>query len=38
VLDVTASGFEVVELAPDVSRKEVEQRTEAPVGFSGAAA
>ena len=38
VLDVTPSGFEVVELGAGVSRKEIEQRTGAPVRFSGAAA
>jgi len=34
VLNVTRSGFEVVELAPGVTRHEVEQRTEASVHFS----
>ena len=34
VLNVTRSGFEVVELAPGVTRHEVEQRTEASVNFS----
>jgi 3-oxoacid CoA-transferase subunit B len=38
VLDVTASGFEVVELAEGVGRGEIERRTEASVRFSGAAA
>lgn len=38
VLDVTASGFEVIELADGVRREEVERRTEASVRFSGAAA
>jgi 3-oxoacid CoA-transferase subunit B len=36
VLDVTASGFEVIELAPAVTRKEVERRTEASVRYSDA--
>jgi 3-oxoacid CoA-transferase subunit B len=31
VLDVTAAGFELVELANDVTREEVERRTEATV-------
>jgi 3-oxoacid CoA-transferase subunit B len=31
VLDVTAAGFELVELANDVTREEVQQRTEATV-------
>ncbi len=35
VLDVTASGFEVVELAEGVTRREVEERTGAPLRFSG---
>jgi len=34
VLDVTPSGFEVVELAEGVTRDTVEQRTGAPVRFS----
>ncbi|MGA2909442.1 MAG: CoA transferase subunit B [Terracidiphilus sp.] len=38
VLDVTPSGFEVVELAAGATRKEVEQRTEAFVRFKDAAA
>jgi 3-oxoacid CoA-transferase subunit B len=38
VLDVTALGFEVIELASGVSREEVERRTEASVRFSGVAA
>jgi 3-oxoacid CoA-transferase subunit B len=38
VLDVAHSGFEVIELAPGVTREEVERRTEASVGFNGAAA
>ena len=33
VIDVTPSGFEVVELADDVTREMVEQRTGAPVSF-----
>jgi 3-oxoacid CoA-transferase subunit B len=33
VLDVSASGFEVFELADDVTREQVEQRTEAPLRF-----
>ena len=33
VLDVTPSGFEVIELAHGVSRKHVEERTEAPLRF-----
>ena len=37
VLDVTPSGFEVVELAAGVTRQEIEQRTGAPVRFSDAA-
>ena len=37
-LDVTDSGFEVVELAEGVSREEVERRTGAPVRFIGASA
>ena len=37
VLDVTDSGFEVVELADGVTREEVEQRTEAFVRFSDTA-
>ena len=37
VLDVTPSGFEAVELAEGVTRWDVEQRTGAPVRFSGAA-
>jgi 3-oxoacid CoA-transferase subunit B len=31
VLDVTQSGFQIVELAEGVTREEVEQKTEAPV-------
>lgn len=38
VLDVTSSGFEVVELAEGVTRDEVKQRTEASLRFSGSAA
>jgi 3-oxoacid CoA-transferase subunit B len=34
VLDVGHVGFEVVELAPGVSREMVEERTGAPVSFS----
>ncbi len=37
VLDVTASGFEVIELAAGVSREEIQRRTDASVRFSGAA-
>lgn len=36
VLDVTPTGFEVAELASDVTRAEVEQRTEAVLHFSDA--
>jgi 3-oxoacid CoA-transferase subunit B len=36
VLDVTASGFEVVELAPGITREEVERRTEASVRYGDA--
>ncbi|MGO9324491.1 MAG: 3-oxoacid CoA-transferase subunit B [Terracidiphilus sp.] len=38
VLNVTSSGFEVVELAAGVTREEIEQRTEAFVRFKDAAA
>jgi 3-oxoacid CoA-transferase subunit B len=38
VLDVTASGFEVIELAAGVTRDEIEQRTGASVRFKNAAA
>jgi 3-oxoacid CoA-transferase subunit B len=38
VLDITDSGFEAIELAPGVTRQEVEQRSEAAVHFSGNAA
>jgi 3-oxoacid CoA-transferase subunit B len=34
VLDITPSGFEAIELAPGVTREEVERRTEAAVRFS----
>jgi 3-oxoacid CoA-transferase subunit B len=34
VLDITPSGFEVVELADGVTREQVEQRTEASVRFT----
>jgi 3-oxoacid CoA-transferase subunit B len=34
VLDVTAAGFEVIELAPRAARSEVEERTGAPLRFS----
>jgi 3-oxoacid CoA-transferase subunit B len=37
VLDVTASGFEVVELATGVTREQIEQQTEAPLTFNEAA-
>src|ERR1700733_7136849 len=37
VLDVTPSGFEVVELADGVTHQQIEQRTEASVRFSNAA-
>lgn len=36
VLDVTPSGFEVIELASGVMREQVEQLTEAPVHFNDA--
>ena len=36
VLDVTRSGFEVIELAAGVTRQEIERRTEASVRFSDA--
>jgi 3-oxoacid CoA-transferase subunit B len=35
VLDITHSGFEAIELAPGVTRQDVERRTEASVRFSG---
>jgi acyl CoA:acetate/3-ketoacid CoA transferase beta subunit len=34
VLDVTLSGFEVIELASGVTREQVEQLKEAPVRFN----
>ena len=34
VLDVTPSGFEVVELATGVTRQQIEQQTEAPLLFN----
>jgi 3-oxoacid CoA-transferase subunit B len=37
VLDVTPSGFEVIELADGVTPQQIEQRTEASVRFSNAA-
>jgi 3-oxoacid CoA-transferase subunit B len=37
VLDVAASGFEVIELAAGVTREEIQRRTEASVRFSGVA-
>ncbi len=37
VLDVTGSGFEVIELASSVTRQEIESRTEASARFSGTA-
>jgi 3-oxoacid CoA-transferase subunit B len=36
VLDVTETGFEVVELADGVTREQVEKRTEASVRFCDA--
>jgi 3-oxoacid CoA-transferase subunit B len=33
VLDVTPAGFEVIELAPDVTREQVEKATGAPLRF-----
>jgi 3-oxoacid CoA-transferase subunit B len=33
VMDVTASGFEVIELADGVTRAQVEEKTDAPVRF-----
>jgi 3-oxoacid CoA-transferase subunit B len=36
VLDVTATGFEVIELASGVTREQVEQQTDAAVRFSDA--
>jgi 3-oxoacid CoA-transferase subunit B len=37
VLDVTPSGFEVIELAPGVTHQQVEQQTEASLRFSSMA-
>jgi 3-oxoacid CoA-transferase subunit B len=37
VLDITPSGFEVIELAEGATREQVEQRTGAPVIFRDAA-
>ncbi len=37
VLDVTPTGFAVIELAPAVTRSQIEQHTEAPVHFVAAA-
>jgi len=34
VFDITATGFKAVELAQDVTRRQVEERTEAAVHFS----
>jgi len=36
VLDVTAAGFELVELAEEVTRDQVQQQTDAPVCYSQA--
>jgi 3-oxoacid CoA-transferase subunit B len=36
VLDITPAGFELLELAPDVTREQVQERTDAPVHFSDA--
>ncbi len=36
VLDVTPAGFELAELAPNVTREQVQERTDAPVHFSDA--
>ncbi len=36
VLDVTPAGFELVELAPNVTREQVQERTDALVHFSDA--
>jgi 3-oxoacid CoA-transferase subunit B len=33
VLDIVSSGFEVIELAPEVTREQLEQRTEASLKF-----
>ena len=38
VIDVTTSGFEVVELAEGVTRRQVEERTGAPLRFTDGAA
>ncbi len=38
VLDIASAGFEAIELAPDVSRQQVERLTEAEVRFTDAAA
>jgi len=37
VLDIAGSGFEVVEVAPEVTREQLEQRTEAPLQFRNGA-
>ncbi|MEO6801849.1 MAG: CoA transferase subunit B [Granulicella sp.] len=34
VLDVTSTGFEVVELAPGITEQQIEQSTDAPVRFN----
>jgi 3-oxoacid CoA-transferase subunit B len=34
VMDITPNGFEVNELAPDVTREQVQQQTDAPVRFN----
>jgi len=36
VMDVTETGFEVIELAGGVSRRDVEEKTEAAVRFRDA--
>jgi acyl CoA:acetate/3-ketoacid CoA transferase beta subunit len=33
VIDLTCAGFEVIELAEGVTRRQVEERTEAPLRF-----
>jgi 3-oxoacid CoA-transferase subunit B len=38
VLDITSSGFEVIELADGIGREQVEERTGAPLRFRGALA
>ena len=38
VLDVTGNGFQAAELAPAITRQEVEQKTDAPVRFADVAA